>query len=180
LTDLKVGFISLTEAIDLTTPTGRALTGMLSVFAEFERDILRERIKAGIDQSRMNGKPHGRPRSALNKASEIAKLHAEGLSKSKIASTLGIGRTSVRRILRQPPAVTDQAVASQTPQQPKKLEAHLWLSVTNNSKFVRGMSRVRKEIEDAILYPYDAKKLKDDGLEYNLTIPMKKNRSLIR
>ena len=104
LTELKVGFISLTEAIDLTTPTGRALTGMLSVFAEFERDILRERIKAGIDQSRMNGKPHGRPRSALNKASEIAKLHAEGISKSKIASTLGIGRTSVRRILSQPPA----------------------------------------------------------------------------
>jgi DNA invertase Pin-like site-specific DNA recombinase len=61
LTDLKVGFISLTEAIDLTTPTGRVLTGMLSVFAEFERDILRERIKAGIDQSRMNGKP---PRQA--------------------------------------------------------------------------------------------------------------------
>jgi DNA invertase Pin-like site-specific DNA recombinase len=51
LTDLKVGFISLTEAIDLTTLTGRALTGMLSVFAEFERDILRERTKAGIDQS---------------------------------------------------------------------------------------------------------------------------------
>ena len=49
----------------MTTPTGRALTGMLSVFAEFERDILRERIKAGIDQSRMNGKPHGKPRSAL-------------------------------------------------------------------------------------------------------------------
>jgi hypothetical protein len=49
--DLKVGFISITEAIDLATLTGRALTGMLSVFAEFERDILRERIKAGIDQS---------------------------------------------------------------------------------------------------------------------------------
>jgi DNA invertase Pin-like site-specific DNA recombinase len=104
LTDLKVGFISLTEAIDLTTPTGRALTGMLAVFAEFERDILRERIKAGIDQSRMNGKPPCRPpRSALIKASKIAKLHAEGVSKSKIASTLGIGRTSVRRILSQAP-----------------------------------------------------------------------------
>ena len=174
LTDLKVGFISLTEAIDLTTPTGRALTGMLSVFAEFERDILRERIKAGIDQSRMNGKPHGRPRSALNKASEIAKLHAEGVSKSKIASTLGIGRTSVRRILNQPLA----GASSQIPQQPKKLEAHLWLSVTNNSKFVRGMSRVRKEIEDAILYPYDAKKLKDDGQEYHLTIPYEKESEL--
>ena len=126
----------------------------------------------------MNGKPHGRPRSALNKASEIAKLHAEGASKSKIASTLGIGRTSVRRILSQPPAEADQPAASQIPQQPRKLEAHLWLSVTNNSKFVRGMSRVRKEIEDAILYPYDAKKLKDDGQEYHLTIPYQNDADL--
>jgi hypothetical protein len=67
-----------------------------------------------IDQSRMNGKPHGRPRSALNKASEIAKMHAEGVSKSKIASMLGIGRTSVRRILSQPPV----GASSQLPQQP--------------------------------------------------------------
>ncbi len=43
LTDIGVGFVSLTEALDLTTPAGRAMTGMLAVFAEFERDILRER-----------------------------------------------------------------------------------------------------------------------------------------
>jgi len=48
LPDLGVGFVSLTEALDLTTPTGRALAGLLAVFAEFEREILRERVKAGI------------------------------------------------------------------------------------------------------------------------------------
>ena len=48
---LKVGFISLTEALDMTTPSGRALAGMLAVFAEFERDILRDRVKAGIAQA---------------------------------------------------------------------------------------------------------------------------------
>jgi DNA invertase Pin-like site-specific DNA recombinase len=42
LTALEVGFVSLSEALDLTTPTGRALAGMLAVFAEFERDILRD------------------------------------------------------------------------------------------------------------------------------------------
>ena len=58
LTALDVGFVSLSEALDLTTPSGRALAGMLAVFAEFERDILRDRVKAGIDQARKDGKPH--------------------------------------------------------------------------------------------------------------------------
>src|SRR5215813_1670079 len=64
LSSLKVGFVSLSEALDLTTPSGRALAGMLAVFAEFERDILRDRVKAGIDQARKDGKPHGRPQTA--------------------------------------------------------------------------------------------------------------------
>ena len=51
-TELGVGFVSLTEALDLTTPTGRALAGMLAVFAEFEREVLRERVRAGIAQAR--------------------------------------------------------------------------------------------------------------------------------
>ena len=44
---LGVGFVSLTEALDLTTPAGRAMAGLLAVFAEFEREILRERVRAG-------------------------------------------------------------------------------------------------------------------------------------
>ena len=56
LNALDVGFVSLCEALDLTTPSGRALAGMLAVFAEFERDILRDRVKAGIDQARKDGK----------------------------------------------------------------------------------------------------------------------------
>lgn len=59
-----MGFVSLTEALDLTTPTGRAMAGLLAVFAEFERDILHERVKAGIAQARAEGRPHGRPRTA--------------------------------------------------------------------------------------------------------------------
>ena len=51
LTALRVGFVSLGEALDLTTPSGRALAGMLAVFAEFERDILRDRVRAGIAQA---------------------------------------------------------------------------------------------------------------------------------
>ena len=59
LAELGVGFVSLTEALDLTTPTGRALAGLLAVFAEFEREILRERVNAGIANARQEGRPHG-------------------------------------------------------------------------------------------------------------------------
>jgi DNA invertase Pin-like site-specific DNA recombinase len=58
---LGVGFISLHEAVDFTTPTGRAMAGLLAIFAQFEREILRERVKAGIAQARRHGKRHGRP-----------------------------------------------------------------------------------------------------------------------
>ncbi len=99
LTDSGVGFVSLTEALDLTTPTGRAMTGMLAVFAEFEREILRGRVRAGIAQARKQGRPHGRPRTASLKTDEIRRLKADRMSHSEIARRLGIGRTSVRRLL---------------------------------------------------------------------------------
>jgi putative DNA-invertase from lambdoid prophage Rac len=67
LASLGVGFVSLSEALDLTTPSGRALAGMLAIFAEFERDILRDRVKAGIAQARSEGRPHGRPQTVAKR-----------------------------------------------------------------------------------------------------------------
>jgi DNA invertase Pin-like site-specific DNA recombinase len=99
LQELGVGFISLHEALDFTTPTGRATAGMLAVFAEFERGILCERVKAGIAEARRRGTRHGRPPTVAHRADEVRQLHAEGLSKSAIARQLGISRTSVRRFL---------------------------------------------------------------------------------
>lgn len=99
LSSLKVGFVSLSEALDLTTPSGKALAGMLAVFAEFERDILRDRVKAGIAQARKEGKPNGRPPSASLHIQNIRELFSSGVSKREIAKRLGISRTSVRRLL---------------------------------------------------------------------------------
>jgi putative DNA-invertase from lambdoid prophage Rac len=99
LTELGVGFVSITEAIDLTTPTGRAMAGMLAVFAQFEGEIMRERVRAGLDHARQQGKRLGRPPSAVHKTAEVRKLFHQGLSKSEIARRLDIGRTSVRRLL---------------------------------------------------------------------------------
>jgi DNA invertase Pin-like site-specific DNA recombinase len=102
VTDLSIGFVSLTEALDLTTSAGRAMAGVVAVFAEFEREILRERVRAGIAQARKEGRPHGRPRTASRKAADIHRLKADRLSHSEIARRLGISRTSVRRILAEP------------------------------------------------------------------------------
>lgn len=99
LAELGVGFLSLTEALDMTTPTGRAMAGLLAVFAEFERDILRERVKAGIAQSRSKGKPHGRPATTRTKKRKAQQLWAEGKNKSQISRELGMSRSSVRALL---------------------------------------------------------------------------------
>ena len=100
LAKLSVGFVSLTEALDLTTPTGRAMAGLLSVFAQFENEILRERIRAGIAEARLQGKHLGRPVTVGKMGGQIRKLHRAGVAKAEIARRLGIGRTSVRRILK--------------------------------------------------------------------------------
>jgi putative DNA-invertase from lambdoid prophage Rac len=85
LEHLGVGFVSLTEALDLTTPAGRAMAALLAVFAEFEREILRERVRAGLAHARENGTRLGRPETAARHAAEIRKLHHAGVSKSEIA-----------------------------------------------------------------------------------------------
>jgi hypothetical protein len=64
LEHLGVGFVSLTEALDLTTPAGRAMAALLAVFADFEREILGERVRAGFAHARQNGKRLGRPLTA--------------------------------------------------------------------------------------------------------------------
>jgi putative DNA-invertase from lambdoid prophage Rac len=99
LEHLGVGFVSLNEALDLTTPAGRAMAALLAVFAAFEREILHERVRAGLAHARQNGKRLGRPITAATKASEVRALHRAGISKAEIARRLQIGRTSVRRML---------------------------------------------------------------------------------
>lgn len=89
----------MNESLDLTTPSGTAMSGMLAVFAEFEREILRERVKAGIAEVRSKGKKHSRPATGKRKQHEVRKLHDKGLNNSEIARRLKIGRISVIRLL---------------------------------------------------------------------------------
>jgi DNA invertase Pin-like site-specific DNA recombinase len=98
----KVDFVSVTEGLDFTTPAGRALARMLGIFAAFERDVLRERVKAGLAHARTKGKVLGRPTTGPQKADQIRQLLADGLSKAQIARKLKIGRASVYPALKHP------------------------------------------------------------------------------
>jgi DNA invertase Pin-like site-specific DNA recombinase len=95
-----VAFISYTETMDFSTPQGRAMAGMIGVFANFERDVLNDRVKAGIADAKRRGVQFGRPHTIK----EASKLEMKALSESgkthlEIAKMLGVGRTSVLRIL---------------------------------------------------------------------------------
>jgi putative DNA-invertase from lambdoid prophage Rac len=91
LNHLGVGFVSLTEALDLTTPAGRAMAGLLAVFAEFEREILRERVRAGLAHARQNGKKLGRPITAALQAGQVRKLYRAGRNRSPVADWAYLG-----------------------------------------------------------------------------------------
>ena len=100
LSETGVGFASVTEGLDLNTASGRALVGLLSVFAKFERDLLRERVRAGIAAAKKRGRSFGRPATARGMSEKIERLFAEGVSKRQILQRLGIARSSVLRAIR--------------------------------------------------------------------------------
>jgi len=100
LTQGGIGFVSLTESLDLATPAGRALLGMLAVFAQLERDMIQERIQAGVNRYRERhpGK-WGRPATARQVSGYVLDLKEKGIKVSEIAKRAGISRASVYRIL---------------------------------------------------------------------------------
>jgi DNA invertase Pin-like site-specific DNA recombinase len=92
---LGIQFISYQENIDTSTPLGQALFTIVAAVAQLERDLIRERVAAGIRVARQNGKRLGRPRVTVS-MDEILRLRAEGQSSRKIAAALGIGEGTVR------------------------------------------------------------------------------------
>jgi DNA invertase Pin-like site-specific DNA recombinase len=99
LTALGVSFVSINEAMDFTTSMGKAMSGLLAVFAELERDFLRERVKAGLEEARRNGKLLGRPVIPENKKLKIHALWKKYKSKAEIERVTGVSRRSISRIV---------------------------------------------------------------------------------
>ena len=86
------------QALDTSTPAGRAMFGMLGVFAEFEREIIRERVHAGIATARAKGKTLGRPRAEEATEARVRELRAQGWGMRKVAREVGCGVSLVQRL----------------------------------------------------------------------------------
>jgi DNA invertase Pin-like site-specific DNA recombinase len=98
LAALNVHFTSATEAIDSTTPQGRLLFHLVSAFAEFERGVLVERTKAGLEAARRRGAKIGRPRVHVD-VERALKLRSAGKSLRETARLLGVGAATLHRAL---------------------------------------------------------------------------------
>jgi len=93
---LGIEFVSLSEQVDTSTPTGKMVFTVLGAVAELERCLIAERVKAGLRNARSKGKRLGRPRVAVD-AARIASLRAQGLSWREIVAETGISKGSAQR-----------------------------------------------------------------------------------
>ncbi len=89
------------QGVDTSTPAGKALFQMCGVFAEFERSMIQERVKAGLARARAQGKKLGRPRVAASIERKVRTHRTKGMGIKAIARKLGIGTGTVQRIVKE-------------------------------------------------------------------------------
>jgi len=106
LKEKQVDFVSISDSFDTSTPTGKAMFGMLAVFAEFERDIIQQRTKAGLAAARKRGRIGGRPTIDEKVKKRVRILFEAGESASDIAKEYGIGRATVYKIIKESSELT--------------------------------------------------------------------------
>jgi DNA invertase Pin-like site-specific DNA recombinase len=98
LDELGVAFVSLKDNIDLSTSAGRLMMHMLGAFAQFEADLIRERVRAGVKRAREKGKRLGRP--CVTETAKVIDLRKNGHSIREIARQLGVSRGAIERAIR--------------------------------------------------------------------------------
>jgi len=109
---LGIDFVSLHEGVDTSTPNGRLVFGIFASIAEFERELIRDRVKSGLALAKSRGKCLGRPRVNVDRL-RIATLRNEGLSWAEICDVLGISKgTAQRAVLSLPKNLLEPVPAS--------------------------------------------------------------------
>ena len=103
--DTGTGLYIHTQAVDTTTPAGRAMFQMLGIFSEFEREMIVARVNAGIARARQHGtksgRPHGRPRVSKDIERRVRAELARGTGMLRTADIVGVGSGTVQRIKRE-------------------------------------------------------------------------------
>jgi transposase-like protein len=186
-----VGLLSLNDPVDTTSAQGRLVFNLFASLAEFEREVIAERTKAGLSAARARGRRGGRP-AGLSSQAEATAMVAQTLylerrlSVTAIARKLHISKSTLYRYLRHrgvqvslhKKAIAAQASGSAQADMSeglpeavsvKKATVLLWLRVENNNKHVRGKKRALENIKRYCLPPYEA--LRRASGEYALQVP---------
>ncbi|MCI0624819.1 MAG: recombinase family protein [Acidobacteria bacterium] len=108
---LGIDFVSLHEGVDTSTPNGRLVFGIFASIAEFERELIRDRVRSGLAAARARGKRLGRPRVSVDRA-RIASLRTQGRSWAEICQQLGLSKGTAQRALLSLPKNLPTSVAS--------------------------------------------------------------------
>jgi len=93
---LGIAFVSLHEGVDTTTPNGRLVFGIFASIAEFERELIRSRVRSGLAAARARGRRLGRPSKSVD-AAKITELRTQGRSWRTISERLGLSTRTLRR-----------------------------------------------------------------------------------
>nr|WP_225989129.1 recombinase family protein [Bacillus cereus] len=148
----NVKLISIKENFDTNTPQGKLMLTVFQAFSQFERDLIAQRTKEGLESARTRGRNRGRPRvteKQINKALNL--YHSKEYSISEIVEMTGISQATLYRYI-------------QTARKGKEKQAHIdleniakirmGLQIENNIKFVRGKGKVRESIEQFLKHHY--------------------------
>lgn len=109
---LGIDFVSLHEGVDTSTPNGRLVFGIFASIAEFERELIRSRVRSGLAAAKARGKRLGRPRTGVDVA-QVARLRASGASWREISEQMGIGvGTACRAFQQRPKNLPESPLAS--------------------------------------------------------------------
>jgi len=168
LNELGIGFKSLQESIDTTTSAGKLFFHIFGSLAEFERDIITERTQAGLKAARARGRLGGRPKSMDDRKLKLAidMMKDITIPVKEVCDTLNVSKSTLYRYLR-----SKEAKILKEKKEPKEIKVRLHLRVERNSKFVRGMKKSRREIENICLSYYNMVQEDPDSWEYTITIP---------
>lgn len=175
----EVGFKSLQENIDTTTSGGKLIFHIFASLAEFERDIIRERTHAGLSSARARGRKGGRPKGVDEKKRKAALALKKDPDRSvkEICDILSISRNTYYKYTQSDDKLAEAQQKAQQSEDStrsnitKVMKVELCLQVENNSKFVRGKSKVRNEIEQFILSQFAMEKMVKHNSRYILSIP---------
>ncbi len=176
----SVGFKSLQENIDTTTSGGKFVFHVFASLAEFERDIIRERTKAGLSAARARGRKGGRPKGVdeRKKKAAIALKKDPERSVRDICDIVGISRNTYYKYTSPEDKPIQQKLKKLPPRQPKVMKVKIWLGVENNNKFVRGKGKAREQIEQQIFSRFGMEHAGKGSRDYVLSIPYETDEEL--